>query len=561
MSEIKPKDYQRDGLNEIYTKLIKEDKKKILYQLATAGGKTYVFSFLAQHWIKKFECKTLVLCHRDELIDQTVASMNTIGVTCEVLKAKVRKLNHNCGCYVAMIETAAKRLEKNPYFFKNVGLIICDEAHVQVFQKVFDYFPTAKILGCTATPIVSKRVTFHKCRYCKSKYELPQICCDEETDEWSKPFAMSNIYEDIVVGPGIDVLIQKGNLVKELAFVEKYVDESVLQTGSNGEVTTESYDEAYTNDGAAFNVLLNYEKYCLGKKTMIFNGSAKGNLMMYNKFLEAGYNVRMYDSVNKEQSGKRKDLVEWFRAEDDAILLNVGCFVAGFDVKEVEAIILNLATMSLSSYIQMCGRGARSTDQIYKPYFILVDGGGNIERHLEFSDPTRDWRRIFFEGIGPERSKKIDATDIEMCMDCGALYPKTENACPECGYVIEPAEPKSEREILFSDQVLVPIRKIPPPSGEAIYNYTVKRGENINFAFKILINNICDLFKFYCVTKAQYEDNLQDGRLLSRVKELIRKPYFYLLNKKDIQTDGRRTIKYLEEKALEKIADYYSRQK
>lgn len=551
---ITPFDYQKSGLNEIWTKL--KPNNKLLYQLSTGGGKTFIFSFLAKHWIAKKKTRILILCHRTELIDQTIKSLNQIGVTCEAVTSKTKKLSHSSDVYVAMVETANNRIKSNPFFFKEVGLLIVDECHILIFDKIFPHFPQSKILGCTATPVILKRVKFFRCKYCKTTHESETECCNTATDEWSRPFTLSEIYEDIVCGPNIDELIKRDRLVREISFVEKYIDESQLKTDSDGEFTGASLDEQYSSDNAMFNVLLNYETRCKGKKTMIFNSSGKVNLLLYDKFKEAGHNVKMFDSVNKEQSGNRKEVIKWFKDHNnrDAVLLNVGVFTTGFDVTDVEAIILNRATASLSLFLQMVGRGGRVTDVIYKDNFILIDGGGNIDRHQEWSDPTRNWDRIFREGIGKEKMRKEDALDIQGCDQCGFLYMKSEPCCPECGFKIEP-KPKSEKE--ESTSVLLPIKEIPLPNGEKIYKYTISRNENINFAFKVLISQIVDMFIFYRVTKQQYESAKKRGELNKKVKKMIQKCYFTLLSKPDIKANNHRTINNLLERTIEKLDKYY----
>jgi superfamily II DNA or RNA helicase len=134
---IKPFKYQEDGINEILDKF--KTKQRVLYQLSTGGGKTFIFCFLTKKYIEHTNKKILILCHRTELINQTVASMTRIGVTCESVTSKTKELNHSSNCYVAMVETANNRLNKNPYFFKDIGLIIADECHLLVFDKVFSF--------------------------------------------------------------------------------------------------------------------------------------------------------------------------------------------------------------------------------------------------------------------------------------------------------------------------------------------------------------------------------------------------------------------------------------
>lgn len=553
---MQPFPYQQKGLDEIKEKF--QSCNRIVYQLCTGGGKTAIFSFLTKWWIGEYGSNVLILAHRTELLEQTESTLNEIGIGSEVVSSKSKHLKHHSRVYISMVETANNRLKRNPYFFQNIGLIIADECHILVFPKVFTHFPTAKILGCTATPCVLKRVTFYKCPYCRTSSELPGECCDEELQEWTKPYTLSEIYEDIVVGPDIKEIIEFGSVVPEITFDKKYVDESALKTDSDGEFTTESVDQQYGSESAVFNAVLNYKELCAGKKTIVFNSSAKTNLAVYERFIQEGItNVRMFDSVNKDQSGCRQELLKWFAETDDAVLLNVGIFTTGFDSREVEAIMLNRPIGSLGLFLQCVGRGGRASRLIYKPNFILVDGGGNVNRFGEWS-VYRDWHKIFFKGNGKERAKAINAMDIQTCDGCGALFPKSESVCPECGEETQPGAPK-HRAVKESDEVLMPIKNIPPPNGESIYKYTVSRQENINFAFKIMIGQVVDLFRYYRITKDVYEKTRTNGELERKLKRIIQTCYFVLLRKPDIQTDGRRTLANLLERTKIQLEKYYEK--
>jgi|GEM_PF-1347350 len=553
---ISPFPHQQKSIDEIFEKF--ETNDRLLYQLPTGGGKTFIFSFLTKKWIESTNKKVLILCHRTELVEQTFKSLNQIGVTCELVTSKVKYLTHNCNVYISMIETANNRLQKNNNFFKDVSLIVNDECHLLIYAKVFKYFPFAKILGCTATPIVLKRTTFYKCKHCKTVFDELTNCCNDEVIEWTKPFTMSEIYQDIAVGASIGELIKLGNLVQEITFVKNYTDNSKLKIDNKTlDYSEQSMNEVYNEDNALFNVVLNYKEICEGKKTMVFNSSSKSNLLVYNKFLEAGYtNVKMFDSVN--QCEPRKQVVNWFKNTPDAILLNVGVFTTGFDVTDVEAIMLNRPTNSLSLFMQMVGRGGRSTKLIYKDNFIVIDGGGNIERHNEWSDETRDWRRIFFEGLNKEKekSKKENIEDVQMCDGCGYLLPKTLDTCPECGYEI----PKKVKVKVEDNIISMPIKKIPPPNAEKIYIYTKSQNEDLNFSWRILINQMFDLFRYYRVTKDVYLKSKESGELDRKLKLMITKCYFVLKSKNDISSGVERTIKYLIDKTKTKLEDYYGNQ-
>ena len=64
--DIQLRDYQKNGANELYTKLKTNDS--VLFQLATGGGKTFIFSFFIKYWIGANDKNVLILVHRSELV-------------------------------------------------------------------------------------------------------------------------------------------------------------------------------------------------------------------------------------------------------------------------------------------------------------------------------------------------------------------------------------------------------------------------------------------------------------------------------------------------------------
>lgn len=553
MTEIKPHDYQLSIINEVPKRL--NDKNSLCIQANTGAGKTVIMAFICKNWIFENKGKIVITCHRKELVDQTVSTLKSVGVSAQSFTASSKSKHNTVDVYVAMIETLNKRLEKSRFDTSEVTLVISDEAHILVHNKVYDYFNNSKFIGFTATPVLMKRVTFFKCKYCKTEHDELTECCGQEVEEWSKPFAMSQIYDDIIVGISFKELFEMGQLVPEISYIRKYADLSTLKTDSTGEYTQKSLTETYSSDDSLFNVVLNYENLCKGKRTMIFNPSTKVNALVYEKFKDKGYNVKMYDSVN-DAGISRTELVKWFNENDDAILCNCSVFTTGFDSREVQAIIMNRSTKSLSLWLQIAGRGGRSSLKIFKQDFILIDGGDNIAEFGEWSS-DRDWEDIFWNGIGKPKPKKILPDDIQDCPNCGYYFEKYENICPNCGHEEQKTETKPKKEVVDSDEVLEPIREIPPPSGKHIYDYTIRQGENINFAFKILQQRILDMFIYYRVSKSLYEATKVNGKLDEKVKKHILKPYFFLIKQPDIQTGAHRTIDYLVQKTKEKIEKYY----
>lgn len=533
-------EYQNEAIEKIEN--LFKDKRKILLQMPTGGGKTFVFSYLTKTFVKQNNKRVLILCHREELIEQTKQSLISIGVTVETIQAKNKKALHNSDVYIAMEKTADNRLKVNCDFFQNVGLVIADECHELRYEKIFEYFNLAKILGVTATPTHTLRTTFFKCNYCKETNLMPKICHNEEMQEWTTPFTFSEIYDEIVSTVQVQELIDNGSLVQDINFVRTPKKIDKLKKDANGDFTNSSMDDVYGNDEQSFNVLLNYKEICEGKKTIIFTSSTKVNQLLLTQF--DGYNVRSYDSVYNK-SNERVEVVNWFKNNKDAILINTGVFTTGFDVRDVQAIIVNRPTQSLALWLQMVGRGGRCTRgaEIYKDNFIVIDGGGNIDRFGAWSE-NKDWRKIFFHGLSKPKSKKEPMDQVKDCEKCGALVPKSATECPICGYEFQ-IKIKSEKEI--GEDVATVISKVPAPTPEKIYDYTKRCNENRDFAWKILINQIVDLFIIYQINKDLY---LTKGE--KRINEIVKKNYFFL-QASDLESGIRRTIKYIVNKIITKL--------
>jgi len=550
------REYQKSLFENIIFKSKLVDK--LCVQLSTGGGKTVIFTKLIEH----FNTHTLVLVDSKELIEQTYNTFKKIGLDVATFESKNKIFPPN-KVVVSMAQTLFNRVQKKETLLHRFKYLIVDEAHVWVFNKLFDYVPNAKILGFTATPVRLKRHKFHKCNQCKNEQEFVKdtdpYCCGYEMKIWTKEESMSEVYDDISVGVGVDYLIENNFLVDEELYVID-VDNSKLKTDSSGEFTNKSIAENYDKEEVQIDILHNYMELCKGKKTMIFNANTKTNLAIYDLFKENDINAKMYDSVNSNNK-ERNPLIEWFKNERDAVLLNVGCFTKGFDVSDVECIILARPTASLSLFIQIAGRGARITNKIFKDRFIFIDGGGNSDRFGMWSEKTRDWNKIFFHGFKPPKQLKEQLDDVTECIECDITILKSDVNCPVCGALqIEDEQKKGEgrKEKVISDNKIKAIKiKTIYPKGIKIVAYVNSINESINFAFKILINQTFDLFVNYKISKGNFENTLNNGVFKKRINKIMGEPFIYLIN--NLESKSNRTLQYLRTKLITKLNNYYDK--
>jgi len=504
---------QEISINAIISEL--KNRNRLLYQLPTGGGKTAIFSFIAKQWYLETNQKSLIVVHRDILVKQSATTLRKIGMTVETVVASKKSLNHLSKSYVAMVRTLINRLKIDPEFVKEIGLIICDEAHLLLFSEVFEYFPSVKILAVSGTPAVLKKVSFCKCTRCGKISDTIDICCNVEMFEYSRTFTLSEIYEHIIIGTSIQTLIDTNRLVTPLNYDFGKVHHKDLKVDAK---TNDYDDEEFASENAVANVVLQYEQLCKNEKTLIFNSSTKTNLAVYNQFIDSGYtNVKLFDSVNECDS--QNSILDWFKNTPDAILLNCSILTTGFDEPTIQSIILNRATKSISLYHQMVGRGGRVCDDIYKETFKLIDLGGNIEAHGKWQDFV-DWEAYFYGTNEKPKPKKEALENVIQCTECGMIHSKSLLQCPECGF---------EKVVYFQKQqlsnaVAVLIDDYPLPDGGKIVKYARRNKKDLSFAYTILINQTVDLFIYRYVTKASYLKSLSNGQFHDSIKGIFGKP-------------------------------------
>lgn len=524
---MKLRDYQQDLVDKINRSF---DKRNCI-QSSTGSGKTVVFSHLANN----YKGNVLILVNRTELLEQTSRNITRpLGI----ISSKECEPNE---VTIGMVESVNNRMKKGVFDLKNIDLIIVDEIQNLQFTKVFENYPN-RLLGFTATPVIDKKEFYFKCDCCEEKKEKKSVCCGKETKEFSKKISLKNWYGSLITGIPIGSLIDKGFLTPVHDFVCDNENLDKLKTDSSGQFTSKSEDEAFNNHSSVENLVLNYKEHCKDKKTMVFNSNIKTNLSAFVEFQRLGLNVRSYDSKSKEN---RKEIVEWFRNTPDGILMSVGVFTTGLDIDDVECIIMNKATKSLSLYHQIVGRGGRITDKIYKPYFKFIDLGGNVQRFGSWSYDV-DWVKIYND---TKEKKKIIRVleDFKNCYECQAMissYP-----CEYCGSI-----EKEKKAPVKGEAIAKEFKKLPAPKAVHILNYSLANDLDINDAKVLTANYIIDILFFAKTKKSTVYKDIE--LLNSKIDQLIR-PIYFALNKSELKGNRKRTLIDFRNKVIKKINKFY----
>jgi len=511
--ELRP--YQKELLDKINN----STEKRNCIQAPTGFGKTVLFTKI----INDFEGRVLVLVNRTELVEQTLSKIekSVFKIVAGVRKIELQDVN------IGMVETVYNRIKKNKINVNDFDLIITDEVHNMQFNKIYDGYK-GKLLGFTATPITMNTETFFI-----------------EDVKHIKHISLEKWYGPLICGVKISELIEQGYLTPIKNYVIPNSNLGKLKTDKSGEFSSKSQNDVFDNQASIECLYDNYEHHCNGEKTMVFNSNTKTNKDAYEYFLSNGVNCRSYDSKSLDD---RKEIVEWFRNTPDAVLFSVGVFTTGFDVDDVQNIILNRATKSLSLYHQIVGRGGRITDKIFKPYFKLIDLGGNVDRFGSWAGDV-NWHRKY-----KERVKQI-IENYFICPSC--LEFVKSNPCSECGELKPSIKGETAKEKVHLG-IAVSREKLPIPTPKMMIDFGLRTGKDINE----VKNEVADyLVRMIAYDGMSYEKYLNNAKKIEQRIVNITTPIWFALHRSKLKGNKRRTILDFKRKVYKRIEKYYDKEK
>ena len=150
------RDYQEECLDKLTESF--NDHRKVLISIPTGGGKTVIFNTFAL----RNGYRTLVVAHRDELLEQAVEKYLMVGGE-EEETGFIRNGEWRENRYTAAsVQTLYRNLDRVDG--SKWDLVVADETHrimspsyQAVFSRLLSTNPKLKVLGVTATPFRSDK--------------------------------------------------------------------------------------------------------------------------------------------------------------------------------------------------------------------------------------------------------------------------------------------------------------------------------------------------------------------------------------------------------------------
>ena len=373
----------------------RDGHKNQMIMAPTGAGKTYLGLRICREAMQKGK-RAVFLCDRTTLINQTSDVADKYGLHEHgIIQAKHWRRRPDELLQIASVQTIAKRA-----YWPKMDVLVVDEAHTA--YKAWTEFAMntgAAVIGLSATPFT---------------------------------VGLGKIFTNLVNATTMHELTQNGVLVPMRIF-------SCHKPDMNGAATAggEWTDKAAEERGMEIigDVVADWIKYGDNRKTIVFGATINHCEELAKQFINAGVMAAVFTSNTTAK--EREDLLKEYRKPSGhlKILISVEALAKGFDVPDVGCICdARPLRKSLSTAIQMWGRGLRSSPETNKKDCYLLDFSGNIVRFFE------DFNEVYFNGLdklddGEKLDKEIrknEEFEAKGCPKCG--YTPFHKRCMACGF-------------------------------------------------------------------------------------------------------------------------------
>lgn len=392
---ISLRDYQNELVADI-RESFRAGNRKTLAVAPCGAGKTQIFSYISKGVYSSGK-RVLIVAHRKHLLHQISKTLKQWGVTHAVVAGGARGIPRT-NVVVASVFTVAARLKHWPA----PDLIVGDEAHHftpdSTWGKVVAAFPSARVLGVTATP------------------------------ERGDGTGLGLMFDNLVVGPTVRELIDMGFLCEFEVYAPPAPDLGGVKS-ARGDYVVADLEKVMGESSVTGDAVRHYLEVTPGKKAIAFCVSVKHAVSVADSFRAAGVAA---ECIHGGMEQKEIDaVIERFSAGTTRVMTSCDLVSEGFDVPSCEVAILLRPTKSYSLYAQQAQRCTRIAPG--KTMATILDHA-NCTRMHGFVDDDREW--VLTAEKANKKPKSEQAETVRTCPECFAAH-RPSPSCPKCGHVYQ----------------------------------------------------------------------------------------------------------------------------
>jgi ATP-dependent helicase IRC3 len=348
--------YQQASLDAVVSKY-RAGVRRQLIQSPTGSGKTVIFSHVPEVMRNDLHGQTLVLVHRDELIQQNAEKLRRYNPDLKVdIEQGEQFADPDADIIVASVATLGRKVSKRRQRFDWDSIRICvvDEAHhstASTYRTILEEGgfledgSSKLLLGVTATP------------------------------NRSDGTPLADIYQEIVFRYPLRQAITDGWLCDLTGFrVDTRTSLDAVHTVAGDFKQDELADTVNTAERNQL-IVKTWMEHAANRQTIVFTVDIQHAIDLAAMFQEYGVNAEAVWGVDT----KRADKIGRHKNGHTQVLTNCGVLIEGYDDPSIACVILARPTKSSLLFQQMIGRGTRLCEG--KQNCLVLDVVDSSTRH------------------------------------------------------------------------------------------------------------------------------------------------------------------------------------
>lgn len=316
---------------------LRNGKNSVMVSAPTGAGKTIIFSSFLEEATSREHLRSLILVHRDALLEQAVEKLGLVWPGADIGRVKGRTREYGKQVIVASVPTLAGRIEEFVRSFSAHGPVafaVIDEAHhslAPMWMEIYRALRNAgtKFLGVTATPLRTRK--------------------DEH---------LSAVFEDVVYSISVFRLIQEGYLSPLTGYS---VQTSLSLKGvkmTKGDYNVNDLADRIRNSNFNDHVVRVWKEKARDRRSICFGINIPHVESLTESFIGEG--VRAVGIHGKLPVNRQREILKDFAAGGYDVLVNCMLLTEGFDERSLDCVLMARPTTSRTLYVQMIGRGLRT---------------------------------------------------------------------------------------------------------------------------------------------------------------------------------------------------------
>ncbi|MBR5949901.1 MAG: DEAD/DEAH box helicase family protein [Actinomycetaceae bacterium] len=434
------RDYQNEAVERLFSYLADNKDGSPLLCLPTGTGKSLIIAAVLAR-LRSVGKRAVVLSHSKEIITQDANAFQRYcyGVDYGICCAGLGRRDMDKDITFATIASAYGVAKRDEHAFGKIDCLIVDEAHRVSTRKqaIYQQFiarkkvdnPEMTVIGLTATP-----------------WRLGSGLLTDKPKVGARIF--TDIVWDVTQGDYYNKFVQQGYLAPLVPPATHFsLDTSKLKVDkTRGDFREGDIETLFTEQRGLIPALEEAIERGQGrKKWLVFTASVSLAQQTCDALNSMG--VRSCVVHGNMSTHERDAVIDGFRNDPDVrAIVNCEVLTTGFDVPNIDLLLMLRPTASPGLWIQMLGRGTRPAPG--KKDCLVLDFAQNVQRLGTINRPNLEKNLTSGEGCVWECDANCETEKDGVCHafnsshdltcqrpGCHGVHPKHRVECVSCGAI------------------------------------------------------------------------------------------------------------------------------